>query len=431
MASRATRMRTRAATAALRLCAFLLALLAPSRALAARAALKAAPGTRASNPALAWNAAALDAIRADKVPPPKAARLLAILHIAIRDAVDACAPTNGSAYAAAATAGHTVLAALAPAQAGAAAAVRGALLAAEPPGAAREAGAACGAAAAAAALAARADDGAGAAAGGAPLYGEDAPGLWRAPRLPSGERAPALLPDWGAVRPFSLTPAEAAALVAAVPPPPPLGSGEWRAALDEVRGLGSRDGGARSADETELALFWADGAGTATPPGHWNAIAAGALATRGAGLAEAARALALLNVALADAGILAWAVKFKHNFWRPVDALEAEGAPGAAAASGGNGAWAPLLATPPFPEHVSGHSTFSAAAAAVLAGALGDGAFECGSDGMAGILRSFPSFEAAAAESGFSRICGGIHFASGNAAGLALGRAVGKHVLHQ
>jgi hypothetical protein len=401
--------------------ALLVLLLSPSRALASRGpsgSRDRVPGDRVPgdrpNPATAWNAVALDVIRSDNVPPPAASRLLAILHAAIHAAVDeaAGAPPGETPYAAAVAAGHAALAALAPGELARLDSARDALRAAAAPWS--EAGAARGAAAAASVLAERADDGAAVAAGSAPVYGSDAPGAWRG-LVVDGAQVPGLLPLWGRVRPFSMTSAKAAALAADVAPPPAPGSPAHAAMLAEVVALGGAASSARSADETELAHFWADGGGTATPPGHWNEIAARALAARGADLPEAARALALLNAALADAAIIAWAVKYEHSFWRPVSAA--------------GGGWAPLLKTPPFPEHVSGHSTFSAAAAAVLAGALGDGPFECGSDGLAGVTRAFPSFAAAAAESGFSRICGGIHFSTGNAEGLALGRAIGEHVL--
>ena len=88
-----------------------------------------------------------------------------------------------------------------------------------------------------------------------------------------------------------------------------------------------------------------------------------------------------------------------------------------------------MLATPPFPSYVSGHSTFSAAAAAVLEGVFGpDVAFTATSDGLPGVTRRFSGFAAAAAEAGQSRIYGGIHFQFDNADGLAAGRALGEYV---
>ena len=67
----------------------------------------------------------------------------------------------------------------------------------------------------------------------------------------------------------------------------------------------------------------------------------------------------------------------------------------------------PLINTPPFPEYISGHSTFSGAAAAILTGAFGDNySFTATSVGLPGVSRTFTSFEQAAEEAGISRICG-------------------------
>ena len=86
--------------------------------------------------------------------------------------------------------------------------------------------------------------------------------------------------------------------------------------------------------------------------------------------------------------------------------------------------------TPPFPEYTSGHSTFSSAAAVVLAGFFGaDIPFETASEDLPGVVRSFSSFSAAAQEAGMSRIYGGIHFPSANEAGLSSGTELGAYVV--
>src|SRR6476661_4677430 len=129
---------------------------------------------------------------------------------------------------------------------------------------------------------------------------------------------------------------------------------------------------------------------------------------------------AMLNLAMADGGIMAWNVKYEDNRWRPVTAIRA-------AATDGNPlttadpTWAPLLTTPPFPSYVSGHSTFSAAAATVLDAYLGHHVrFTTTSDGLPGVARTFGGFDQAAAEAGVSRIYGGIHYSFDNRDGLAL-----------
>jgi membrane-associated phospholipid phosphatase len=189
-----------------------------------------------------------------------------------------------------------------------------------------------------------------------------------------------------------------------------------------VAAVGGVGGAARTRDQTEVALFWADGEGTVTPPGHWNRIAGGVAAARGLPLVEAARLFALLNAAMADAAVVCWDCKFRFDVWRPVTAVR-EADP----------TWAPLLPTPPFPAYTSGHSSFSGAAAAVLAASFGadEVPFATTSDGLPGVTRSFRSFSAAAGEAGMSRIYGGIHWSFDNTAGLACGREVGAAVVRR
>src|SRR4029079_12861219 len=87
---------------------------------------------------------------------------------------------------------------------------------------------------------------------------------------------------------------------------------------EEVKQLGPAVGSTRTPDQTEIALFWADRAGTETPPGHWNSIAQIIGASRGTTMEENARLFALLNIAMADAAICSWDAKYTYNFCRPV-----------------------------------------------------------------------------------------------------------------
>lgn len=134
------------------------------------------------------------------------------------------------------------------------------------------------------------------------------------------------------------------------PPPPDVAGAPFAKDIKEVRLPGGRDSTKRIATETESAKFWSDFSYTISPPGRWNDTAR-QLATR-LSLTESARLLALLNPALADAGIACWECKDHYNFRRPVTAIQV----------GGDKACQPLLDTPPHPEHVSGHSAFSGAA---------------------------------------------------------------------
>jgi hypothetical protein len=134
-------------------------------------------------------------------------------------------------------------------------------------------------------------------------------------------------------------------------------------------------------------------------------------------------------VALADSAITVWDDKYTYGLWRPVDAIRnAEQDNNAATIEDDN--WTPLLITPSFPEYTSGHSTFSATAAAVLAAAFGDNtAFSTTAFTLPGVTRSYTSFTQAAEEAGRSRIYGGIHYEFTNQAGQQLGRDVAAAVL--
>lgn len=243
------------------------------------------------------------------------------------------------------------------------------------------------------------------------------------------------LPQWPRVAPFVMNSPDQFRPAA----PPELTSAEYAGAVDEVQRLGGFDSSERTPEQTAIALFWADGGGTFTPPGHWNQIAADVALARGESLAENARLFALLNIALGDAGIAAWDAKYAYDLWRPIHAIHGADTDGNAATVA-DPTWTPLLKTPPFPSYTSGHSTFSGAASTVLAAIFGDHVhFASQADGHNGFTqrplaesqvarRSFDSFTEAAEEAGRSRIYGGIHFEFDNQAGLLAGRAIGSRV---
>jgi hypothetical protein len=375
-----------------------------------------------------WNVAALNAIRAGKTSPPIASRSLAILHIAIYDAVngitrthepylvESTVPRSASAEAAASAAAHSVLVALFPANNATFDTLYGTTLAAISDGPQKRAGIAWGASVAAEILSSRSVDGSDALI--APPQSGDL-GAWES-TPPS--YAGFLLPQWAFLAPFAMP----AGSFFRPPGPPALDSQTYAGDYNEVKALGSATGSSRTPEQELIALFWADGAGTETPPGHWNTIARDVSARAGNTLDENARLFALLNVAMADAAITAWDAKYFFNNWRPVTAI-GNGDQDGNAATAGDPAWTPLLVTPPFPDYVSGHSTFSGAAAAVLSLFYGtdDIAFSTGSDFLPGRTRDFTSFSAAAAEAAVSRIYSGIHFRFASEDGLRVGTEIG------
>ena len=368
-----------------------------------------------------WNTAALNAIRGGSTAPPIASRRLAILHVSIYDAVNgiartnepflvqSSAPSSASREAAASAAAHQALVNLFPAAASSFDALHAAILAAIPNGPQKTAGIVWGEFVANQILAARANDGSDAL---VPPPDGSGPGVW-VPTPPAF--SPYLLPQWGFVVPFGMS----SSSQFRPPGPPSLDSDQYAADYNEVKELGAALGSTRTAEQTQIALFWADGAGTATPPGHWNSIAQIIAAGQGNTLEENARLFALLNIAMADAAICAWDAKYAFHFWRPVTAINfAEPELN----------WASFIVTPPFPDYVSGHSTFSGAAATVLALFYGteDLPFTTGSDFLPGVYRSFPTCLDAAEEAAVSRLYGGIHFRSANEDGLLAGISISE-----
>src|SRR6058998_2496214 len=368
-----------------------------------------------------WNNAALDAIRAGNTAPPIASRSLAILHVSIYDAVNGidrtheaylvpgAVPASASREAATSAAAHSALVNLFPAAAASFDALHAVILAGIPDGPHKAAGIVWDEFVANQILAARANDGFDAI---VPPPGGSGPGVW-IPTPPAF--LPYLLPQWGFVVPFGMS----SSSQFRPPGPPSLDSQRYAADYQEVKELGAAVGSTRTEEQTEIALFWADGAGTETPPGHWNSIAQIIAAAQENTLEENARLFALLNISMADAAICAWDAKYTFHFWRPVTAI---------AFVEPELHWMSFIITPPFPDYVSGHSTFSAAAATVLPLFYGteDLPFTTGSDFLPGVYRSFSTCLDAAEEAAVSRLYGGIHFRSANEDGLQAGISIGE-----
>jgi len=379
---------------------------------------------------LRWNDLTLDAVRREETPPPMAARNLAMVHVAIYDAVNAITGTHArylltikplpgaSPEAAAASAAHRILIELYPRQRATLDQALRESLSDVPEGDGKAFGKHLGQYVAERVLHWRSQDGMDRQMTYAP---EAAPGVWQ--RTPPDFAEP-LLPHWRHLLPFALDENNRPHPKG----PPDLTDEVYTKAFKEVKELGAAQSQSRTKDQTEIARFWADGVGTCTPPGHWNQIAQTVARQRRTTLAENARLFALLNIALADAGILCWDCKYKLSYWRPVTGIRnADQVNNRGAAA--DKEWTPLLTTPPFPSYVSGHSSFSGAAATVLADFFGNKTrFRTTSEGLPGVTRSFDTFWSAAEEAGQSRIYGGIHWQFDNTDGLAMGKAVSQYI---
>jgi hypothetical protein len=205
-----------------------------------------------------------------------------------------------------------------------------------------------------------------------------------------------------------------------------------------------------------IAEYWEDPPGSETPPGHWNLFAQWVSRRDHHSLDEDAKVFMALNNGLLDASITAWDAKRQWNSVRPITAvrwlkkgqlIQAWGGPYQGTKTIRGEDWLPYqranFVTPSFPEYISGHSTFSAAAAAVLKAATGSDTFgmlvtipagssrvEPRTDTQPGvpaapITLSWKSFAAAADQAGISREYGGIHFNDGDYEARQAGEDVG------
>lgn len=182
--------------------------------------------------------------------------------------------------------------------------------------------------------------------------------------------------------------------------PPVPGSEQFITEAREVYEVGS----SLTLEQEQIASYWEDKKGTYTPPGHWNVIARRLICQQGLSTPQAALIYATLNTAQADAFIAAWDAKYAYWSVRPVTAIRDRFDP----------EWWPYIITPPFPSYVSGHATTSGAASVVLAHF-----FPAQAEQLNGLAQ----------QAAISRLYGGIHFASDNEVGLALGQAVAKKAL--
>jgi hypothetical protein len=413
------------------------------------------------DPILEWNANAIEVNRVsysggvvnDEIGPTRSSRALAIEHVAMFDAwnsiheqftpylVEAPDANGASDIAAVAEAAHDTLLAMYPHQQAFIDMSLSQTLARVPDGPRKTRGINVGSFVAQAILAARAND------------GSEIPGQYIPDGQPGHHQADPLNPNqgfltpaWGGVTPFGISSTAAVP----TPPVPSLTSAEYTQAFDQVKALGEENSTVRTIDQTEIGLYWGyDVArGLGDPPRLYNQIARVVAEQEHNTVADNARMFALINIAMADAGIQCWGVKYRDIFWRPIVAIRqaaTDGNPNTMA----DPTWAPLGAprsnplptehvnfTPPFPAYTSGHATFGGAAFKTMADfyQTDDVKFSIPftfiSDELNGVTtdihqsippmilnfvrqiepRQFVSFSQAAAENAASRIFLGIHW---------------------
>lgn len=399
------------------------------------------------NPVTHWAALAIDLM---KDPGPVIdSRAFAILHAAIHDAVNGVerryqpytadlSYPGASVEAAVATAARDVLVALSPTQREQIKLEYVAALNEIPDGAAKTRGVTLGRRSAKANLDRRARDGVPV----GPWPPHEGP-ITQPVYVPTGKPgdydftppfdAPplgpiALFPGWGRLEPFVIESGKHR-----LPGPDPLRSPEYASDLKYLRSIGRLHSSSRTPDQTEIARFWFEGEFT------WLRIAHSVIQEKDLNPWRAARILALMHFAIADAGIVCFEAKYRFRFWRPYTAIRRAGEDGNADTEAGPN-WRPLLwpapgvvpprfFIPPIPEYPSAAALISAATAEVLIRHLGDEvSFEATSVSLPGVTRRFRSFTQAAKENGMSRVYGGIHFVRAVKDGYWVGKRIGGEV---
>lgn len=208
-------------------------------------------------------------------------------------------------------------------------------------------------------------------------------------------KRPPMLPLFGKTKTFLFDSLTAVSLRAG--PPPSVNSEQMKKETKEIYELLKNP----SRENIRIVHFWADGVGTYTPPGHWNAIASEEFIGKNFSEVRWARNLALLNMSLMDAAIVCWDTKFTYFNPRPSQ-LDAN--------------IKCVTGVPNFPSYISGHSTFSGAAAKILGHILPEKAAQ---------------FSAMAQEASLSRMYGGIHYRSDCEKGLEVGTNIGMYAVNR
>ncbi len=389
----------------------------------------------ANQPIFTWNELALDTVRTARLGAFAAARLYAMVNVAMYDAINGIrvargrsrrdfalvppdgAPSRANRQAAAVAAAHAVLSALHPELADRYNTQLEVDLAglSRPPGLI-EAGRQWGENVGQQVVALRAND------GSSPSEtqpGDTAPGGYRA--------------DWGSAQYRNMAPfgvCDPGTYLSAGPPA--LDSAAYADAFNEVKTLGNSANPDQEKDE--IFNFWRAGGGSVRPPGEWIKIALAVAPqhelTRGS-LSRTSRLFALLGMALGDSATTSAQSKFTYHFWRPATAIrnaDTDGNP----ATEQDATWTQRNGSiGSSPEHTSGQSTFGGAGSTILASFYGDDCHKfsfTGDNAIAG-ERTFNSFSAAATEAGRARIFADIHFEFSNQAGQQAGRGVAQEIL--
>jgi hypothetical protein len=373
-----------------------------------------------TDPVLEWNSIMVSTTAGQN--PFFQARFAAITQLAVFEAVNAIdrdfepylgtitAPRGASPEAAAVAAAYTVLENYFPGNASTLNAAYAASLASIPDGSAKQQGIGVGEAAATALITLRTLDGSTPPEFYSPT--SSAPGAWQP--TPSCPPAGGLLLQWRNLRPFAIERTDQFRSA----PPPALTSERYARSYNEVMRVGSVDSPFRPQDRSDVALFYA----ATAPVPVWNSAAVQVAVEQGRTMSENARALALMDVAIADASASVFDTKYAYDFWRPETAIHASG----------DTTWQPYIVTPCFPSYGSAHGSLSNAARKVLERVYGprNHLITLSNPAVAGVILQYQTFEQITHDISDARVYGGIHFRFDQETGAEQGRRVGEYV-HQ
>jgi hypothetical protein len=370
-----------------------------------------------------WNQIAVNAGYTARQGPPPHTRIVAMVHLAMFEAVNSIEPRyrpyrtrlaaepGASREAAAAAAAHHLLVRFYPDQAKDMDKALQASLAALPDDAAKAGGVRVGEQAGAAMLAERSKDGAA------------TPDTYR-PFTAPGRYVPTALPaasHWGRVRPFALKSSDQFRPAA----PYALAGSEWAKDYNEIKRMGAKVNSARSAEQTDIARFW-----ELTGPATYNPLARHLSEAKRLGLAENARLFALVSMAAADALISVFDAKYAYNFWRPVTAIRNGDLHGNDAIERDAG-WEPFVATPMHPEYPCAHCITQSAVAGVLQSFFGDGIplVKLTSTTAPGVTRSFAKLSDYVNEVIDARVYDGVHYRTSGRVGADMGFRIAEYTV--
>jgi PAP2 superfamily len=371
-----------------------------------------------------WNEKALTHVLGRNLPPPPAERIMAMVHLAMFDAVNSIerqyrpylvqlpAPVGTSRVAAAAAAASAVIAGTDPPAQAEMKAALAAYLAAIADTAGKTEGSKLGQAVAAKFLEARADD------------GSRAPDTYR-PRTATGVYVPTALtfvPQWPGVKPFAM----ASGSQFRPAPPVPLVSAEWAADYNEIKELGAKASTTRSARQLEDGRFWLAIGGNVYYP-----VVRSIAAAMNMSVVDSARLFALVAVARADTLIAVFDAKYHYNFWRPITAIR-NGDIDENSATERDGAWQPIDVTPMHPEYPCAHCSQASSMASVLEAVIGTADIPevaITSPTAPGVTHRWTNLRAFVAEVSEARIWAGFHYRFSTRVGEDMGRKIAEYVV--